>query len=82
MSDTYFIKGGNSLEICERDVISPLQRYDIMKVNLSFIAVLLTKYYWLQRRELSLPEKPTSGGLNELFGNIDSVLFNNYIIQG
>lgn len=53
-----------------------------MKVNLSFIAVLLTKYYWLQRRELSLPEKPTSGGLNELFGNIDSVLFNNYIIQG
>lgn len=36
-----------------------------MKVNLSFIAVLLTKYYWLQRRELSLPEKPTSGGLNE-----------------
>lgn len=48
--------------------------------------VLLTKYYWLQRRVSALSEKPSLGGfcwcLNELSGNIESDLFHNRIIQG
>lgn len=35
---------------------------------------------------MSLPDKPTSGGfccaLNELFGNLECDLFNEYIIPG
>ena len=80
-------------DICERCYFRCYLFYHIsihyrdrIKVNLSFIVVLLTKYYWLQRRVSALSEKPSSGGfcwcLNELCGNIGSDLFHNCIIQG
>lgn len=80
-------------DICERCYFRCYLFYHIsihyrdrIKVNLSFIVVLLTKCYWLQRRVSALSEKPSSGGfcwcLNELCGNIGSDLFHNCIIQG
>lgn len=80
-------------DICERCYFRCYLFYHIsihyrdrIKVNLSFIVILLTKYYWLQRRVSALSEKRSSGGfcwcLNELSGNIESDLFHNHIIQG